>query len=41
MVWWLVNIKMRNEKDCEEKVSSKSILKWYKMAMNGDGMRSM
>ena len=29
---------MRNEKDWEEEVSSKSILKWFKLAKNGAGM---
>ena len=35
---WKEKIKMRNEKDWEEEVSSKSTLKWYKLAMNGAGM---
>ena len=29
---------MRNEKNWEEEVSSKSTLKWYKLARNGAGM---
>ena len=35
---WTEKIKMRNEKDWEEEVSSKSTLKWYKLAKNGAGM---
>ena len=33
--------KMRNEKDWEEEVSSKSTLKWYKLAKNGTGCRGI
>ena len=35
---WKEKIKMRNEKDCEEEVSSKSTLKWYTLAKNGAGV---
>ena len=35
---WKEKIKMRNEKDWEEEVSSKSTLKWYKLAKNGAGV---
>ena len=31
-------IKMRNEKDWEEKVSSKSTLKWYNLDKYGTGV---
>ena len=41
VVCLLVNIKTRNEKNCVEEVSSKSTLKWYKLAMNGEGWRIM
>ena len=37
---WKEKIKMRNEKDWEEEVSSKSTLKWYKMANNGARVES-
>ena len=32
---------MRNKKDWEEKVSSKSTLKWYKLAKNDAGWRGI
>ena len=35
---WKEKIKMRNEKDWEAAVSSKSTLKHYKLAMNGAGV---
>ena len=34
---WKEKIKMRNKKDWEEEVSSKTTLKWYKLAKNGAG----
>ena len=37
---WKEKIKVRNEKDWEEEVSSKSTLKWYKLAKNGAGVVS-
>ena len=36
---WKEKIKMRNEKDWVEEVSSKSTLMWYKLAKNGAGWR--
>ena len=35
MCSWKEKIKMRNEKDWVEEVSSKSTSKWYKWAKNG------
>ena len=35
---WKEKIKMRNVKDWEEEVSSKSTLKWYKLTKNGAGV---
>ena len=35
---WKEKIKMRNEKARKEEVSSKSTLKWYKLAKNGAGV---
>ena len=35
---WKEKVKMRNEKDWEEGVSSKSTLKWYKLVKNGAWM---
>ena len=34
MCSWKEKMKTRNEKDWEEEVSSKSTLKWYKLAKN-------
>ena len=31
-------VRMRNEKDWVEDISSKNILKWYKLAKNGAGV---
>ena len=35
---WKEKIKVRNEKDWEEEISSKSTLKWFKLAKNGAGV---
>ena len=37
---WKERIKMRNDKDWVEEVSSKSTLKWCKLAKNGAGLGS-
>ena len=38
---WKKKIKMRNEKDWEEEVSSKCALKQYKLAKNGAGWKGI
>ena len=35
---WKEKIKMRNENDWVEEVSSQSTLKWYRLAKNGAGV---